>query len=81
MLKAEVSDEGIGIPKDRQESIFEAFHQVGDPRTTKYGGTGLGLSITRKLLEMMHGTISVESEPGKGSRFFFDAQLGLPVTA
>lgn len=81
VLKAEVSDEGIGIPKDRQESIFEAFHQVGDPRTTKYGGTGLGLSITRKLLEMMHGTISVESEPGKGSRFFFDAQLGLPVTA
>jgi PAS domain S-box-containing protein len=81
VINAEVADEGIGIPKDRLESIFEAFHQVSDPRTSKYGGTGLGLSITRKLLEMMHGSIGVESEQGKGSRFSFDVKLGLPASA
>lgn len=79
VISAEVIDQGIGIPKDRLESIFEAFHQVSDPRTSKYGGTGLGLSITRKLLEMMHGSIGVESEPGVGSRFYLNVQLGIPA--
>src|SRR6185295_4040361 len=79
IVYADVRDEGIGIPKDRQEAIFEAFHQLGDPFTSKFGGTGLGLSITKKLLELMHGTIGVESEAGKGSRFFFSVELGLPA--
>src|SRR6185295_5732993 len=78
IIYAEVIDEGIGIPKDRQDAIFEAFHQLGDPFTSKYGGTGLGLSITKKLLELMHGTIGVESDPDKGSRFFFSIELHLP---
>jgi len=79
ILYAEVKDEGIGIPKDRQEAIFEAFHQLGDPYTSKYGGTGLGLSITKRLISMMDGTIGVDSEPGKGSLFHFTVDLGLPV--
>ncbi|MGH7972508.1 MAG: ATP-binding protein, partial [Limisphaerales bacterium] len=72
-LVLEVSDTGIGIPQDQQEHIFGAFAQVAGQSTRKFGGTGLGLTITKRLTEMMHGNISLESEPGKGStfRFFF----------
>ncbi|KAF0196643.1 MAG: multi-sensor hybrid histidine kinase [Bacteroidetes bacterium] len=68
-LLFEVSDTGIGIPSDQHETIFQAFRQQEGQSTRKYGGTGLGLTITRRLVEMMNGTISVESEPGKGSIF------------
>jgi signal transduction histidine kinase/DNA-binding response OmpR family regulator len=66
-----VSDTGIGIPKDQQEHIFGAFSQVAGQSTRKFGGTGLGLTITKRLTEMMHGRITLESEPGHGSTFRF----------
>src|SRR4029078_2325837 len=68
-LILEVSDTGIGIPKDQQETIFGAFSQVSGQSTRKFGGTGLGLTITRRLVEMMNGQVTVESEPGQGSTF------------
>ncbi len=64
-----VEDTGIGIPGDQKELIFDAFIQQKNQDTHQYGGTGLGLSITRRLVEIMGGTISVESEKGKGSIF------------
>jgi signal transduction histidine kinase/DNA-binding response OmpR family regulator len=70
-LMLEVSDTGIGIPKDQQEHIFGAFSQVAGQSTRKFGGTGLGLTITKRLTEMMHGTITVQSELGQGSTFRF----------
>jgi PAS domain S-box-containing protein len=70
-LILEVSDTGIGIAKDQQEHIFGAFQQVSGQSTRKFGGTGLGLAITKRLTEMMHGQIEVESEPGQGSTFRF----------
>jgi len=71
-LLLEVEDTGIGIPKDQQESIFAAFSQASGQSTRKFGGTGLGLTITRRLTEMMHGVITVQSETGKGSAFRFE---------
>ncbi len=64
-----VQDTGIGIPLSQQQKIFEAFRQQSGQSTRKYGGTGLGLAITRRLVEMMGGTISLLSEPGYGSTF------------
>lgn len=68
-LQISVEDTGIGIPKSEQQRIFEAFTQISGQSIKKYGGTGLGLSITKKLVETMYGTISVQSEVGKGSTF------------
>ncbi len=65
----EVKDTGIGIYKDQHELIFENFRQQNGQKTRKYGGTGLGLAITKRLAEMMNGTIIVESEVGRGSIF------------
>ncbi|MGE5456959.1 MAG: PAS domain S-box protein [Methanococcaceae archaeon] len=64
-----IADSGVGIPLDQQELIFEAFSQQEGQSTRKYGGTGLGLTITKRLVEMMNGSISVVSTPGKGSEF------------
>ncbi|ANW95167.1 hypothetical protein AXE80_02190 [Wenyingzhuangia fucanilytica] len=68
-LTITVEDTGIGIPKDQIEQIFSPFIQSRGQSVIKYGGTGLGLSITTKLVEKMNGTISVESEENKGSKF------------
>lgn len=71
-LRLSVQDTGIGIPETERERIFEAFTQISGQSIKKYGGTGLGLSITQKLVELMNGNISVESEVGKGSVFHIE---------
>ncbi|MFZ6052463.1 response regulator [Halocola ammonii] len=68
-LELEVSDTGIGIPNEEQRSIFERFTQVDSGVGRKYEGTGLGLSITRQLLDLLGGSITVESQVGEGAEF------------
>lgn len=70
-----VSDTGIGISKEKQESIFESFTQEKSDTTRKYGGTGLGLTIVKKLVTLMGGTVTLESVPGEGSIFKFNLPL------
>lgn len=66
-----VSDTGIGIPDHKKSEIFKVFHQAFTDISQTYGGTGLGLAIVKGILDLMNGDIWVESEPGKGSRFYF----------
>ena len=72
-----VSDTGIGIPEEKQQTIFEAFEQVDSSTTRKYGGTGLGLSISAALVKLMGGTMWVESKLRQGSKFHFTVVLEL----
>lgn len=74
-LRFTVADTGVGIPKDKQNLVFEAFRQVDGSTTRKYGGTGLGLAICTRLVSMMGGQLIVQSEPGQGSRFLFSLPL------
>lgn len=71
-LNFKVKDTGIGIPKDKQNIIFESFSQASTSTTRKYGGTGLGLAIVKNLLELHHSKIQVESEIDKGTTFSFN---------
>jgi PAS domain S-box-containing protein len=76
MLRFEVEDSGVGIDPAHLEKIFLPFEQVGDSKR-RAGGTGLGLAISRRLVRLMGGDIHVESEPGKGSVFWFELELPL----
>ncbi|HHJ20595.1 MAG TPA: HAMP domain-containing protein, partial [Gammaproteobacteria bacterium] len=75
-LRIEVQDTGIGIPAEKQAYIFDAFNQADETTTRRFGGSGLGLSISRQLVELMGSTLHVESEPGKGTKFWFTIKLG-----
>ncbi len=70
-----VRDTGIGIPKEKQNELFQPFYQADTSSTRKYGGTGLGLSISSKLIEMMGGQIWMESDTGKGTTFSFTVKV------
>ncbi len=70
-----VSDTGIGIPKDKLDSIFEVFTQVDGSSTRNYGGTGLGLALSYRFVNLMGGELKVSSTEGKGSRFYFELRL------
>ena len=66
----QVIDEGIGIPKDQQNLIFEPFNMVDATDTRNHGGMGLGLAISKKLIALLEGSIELTSEPGQGTVFF-----------
>jgi signal transduction histidine kinase/ActR/RegA family two-component response regulator len=77
LLRIEVCDNGIGITKEQQSHLFQPFEQADGSISRKYGGTGLGLAISKKIINLMHGDIWVESEIDKGTRFIFTAVVGV----
>jgi len=91
-IRFDVEDTGIGIPRDKQQEIFKVFSQAEAGTARKYGGSGLGLTITRRLTDLLGGTIDIDSQPGRGSKFSimlpllssphdFESQLTEPKTA
>ena len=75
-LRVDVADNGPGIARHEQETIFEKFRQAGDTLTAKPHGTGLGLPISRQIVEHFGGRLWVESEPGQGAEFVFSLPVG-----
>ena len=80
-LEISVTDTGIGIPKEQQKKLFASFVQVDSSIARKYGGTGLGLAISKKIVELMHGKIQIESEENKGSSFIFTIIAEIPKSS
>lgn len=81
-VRFRVADTGIGIPREKRETIFEAFSQGDSSATREFGGTGLGLTISRRLVELMGGEMGLESQLGEGSVFSFAIPLGVtPITS
>ena len=79
-LRFHVSDTGIGIGEAEKAALFRSFEQVDGTSTRKFGGTGLGLVSVKQLVQLMHGVVGVDSEPGRGSRFWFSAVLGVAIS-
>lgn len=80
-LRFSVRDTGVGVPAEAQERIFDAFEQADTSTTRQYGGSGLGLTISQRFIQLMGGTITVESIPGEGSCFSFELRLAKSVEA
>ena len=78
-MRFQVSDTGIGIAREAQARLFQAFHQADDRTTQRYGGSGLGLAICKRLVELMQGEIGLESQVSRGSLFWFTVQLKHPA--
>jgi PAS domain S-box-containing protein len=78
-MRVSVRDNGVGIPEDKLEMIWEKFSQVDSSNTRRYGGTGLGLAIAKQLVDLMHGRIGVKSRLGQGSTFWFSLPLRLDL--
>lgn len=79
-IRFDVEDTGIGIPAEKHDVIFKSFTQADGSTSRKYGGTGLGLTITKQLAELLGGSLTLKSEPGKGSVFSLIIPAGLDVT-
>jgi len=80
-LRCSIADTGIGIPNEGQLRLFEAFSQADISMARRYGGSGLGLVISRQLAELMGGRVAFESQPGRGSNFWFEIAVNSPVFA
>ena len=76
-IEFRIRDTGIGIPKEKHTVIFESFTQASSDTTRFFGGTGLGLAICKNLIELQGGSLTLESEPGKGSTFGFVLYFGI----